>query len=205
MASEFCDRRKNTLLNANQMSYKKHNVQKAMMHLEKARMYFGGYPSNPRGMERMDHAAIIRYSKLVGPRGGRHHPRNDIGPVLEPSEPTSFTFFVFASNEVNSATSQELVEYDIFNDGNGRRSLISNLIIRYHVTPVTQQHFIVLMFKNASSSWEIDPNITNPPNEPLDQRVMYESIEFIIQQARARAMEHTQSTGEVDLYLKENY
>ena len=191
-------------MSAWEMKNRKHNVQKAMMHLEKARMYFGGIPSNPRGMERMDHAAIIRYSKLVGPQGGRHHPRNDIGPVLEPSEPTSFTFCVFASNEVNS-TSQELVEDDIFNDGNSRRSLISNLIIRYHVTPVTRQHLIVLMFKNASSSWEIDPNITNPPNEPLDRRVMYESIEFIIQQARACARQHPQSTGEVDSYLKEHY
>ena len=91
------------------MTNKKHNVQKAMMHLEKARMYFGGMPSNPRGMEQLDHAAIIRYSKLLGPQGGRHHPANNIGPVLEPSEPTSFTFFVFASDEVNSTTSQELV------------------------------------------------------------------------------------------------
>ena len=179
------------LLNGNQMTKRKHNVQKAMMHLDRARMYFGGNPSNPRSMERIDHNAIIQYSKQLGPRGGRPNPI--IGPVVEPSKPSSFTFLVYASNEG---------EEDIFNDGNNTRSVIGNIIIEYHVTGGTGEHLIILTFRNASTTWEIDPDITNPPNEPVDRSVMYSSIQYIIDQASDCAKQHPQSTGRVDLYLK---
>ena len=205
------------------MTNRKHNVQKAMMHLEKARMYFGGQQQS--GMERMTHDAIIQYSEKLGPAAGRHHPRKGIGP-LAPSQPSSFEFDVYATEEQNS-TKPHLDEEDIFREGHqaqwtagfNDRSLIGRFYLDY-VIRVDQAgvhtHYIILTFEHdqpwlgypyiETATWEVDAHSRLPYNQAVIRQDRSDAIAKILWTAQGYGCQHPDCNGgarNVDLYLRQ--
>jgi len=204
------------------MKNREHNVQKAMMHLEKASMYFGGQQLS--GMERMTHDTIIRYSEKLGPVYPVRH-KVVIGPVA-PSQPSSFEFDVYGTEEQNS-TKAHLDEDDIFHDGFqytagfNDRSLIGKFSLDYVITTNhvgVHTHCITLTWEHdqpqlarsgypffATASWEVDPHSRLPYNQAVIRQDRSSAIAKILQTAQSYGCQHPQCNVEarhVDLYLK---
>ena len=178
------------------MTNRRHNVQKAMMHLQKAKMHFGGFQSS--GMERLNHYAIIRYSEQLGPE--------------DDDKPSLFEFDVYATEEQNS-TKPHLDKEDFFNDGFNQQR-IGTLSIEYTIlgndyNGGEDEHCIDLTFRYddghtlAASTWEILQHFK--PHQPLDRNERTVSISLVKDAAAQLACQHHQCTvgfRNVDLYLK---